>query len=102
MDILSLITPALAPFCVLLALQALDIVSTFLALRQPGVYEANPILAPLFKQFGALPVMIAAKLAFATYVWYAHASINKDIVWLMCAGYAYVVINNFKLAYPKK
>ena len=88
----------MTPIYILLALQALDVISTVLALRQPNVSEANPFLAPLFKQFGVLPTLIVLKGALAAYVWYAQASIPVELIYIACAGYAYVVVNNFKNA----
>ena len=89
---------AFNPIYALLALQVLDLISTVLALRQPGVVESNPILAPLFKQFGVLPTLIVLKGALAAYVWYAQASIPVELIYIACVGYAWVVVNNFKNA----
>ena len=82
---------------VLLALQALDLISTVWALKNTHLVESNPLLAPLFKVFGPLPVLLVAKGALAAYLFYAQSGIDQTILWLMCAGYVYVVSNNFKL-----
>ena len=85
------------PLYLLLFLQALDLVSTVIALRKPSLVESNPLLAPLFKLFGVLPVMLVGKAAVAGYLFYVQVGIPAQLLWIMSAGYAYVVYNNFKL-----
>ena len=85
------------PLYLLFALQFLDALSTIIALRKPSLTESNPLLAPLFKLFGVLPVMLVAKAVLAAYLFYVQAGIPVQLLWLMSAGYAYVVYNNFKL-----
>lgn len=82
---------------ILLVLQVLDIISTVLALRRPGVVEANPLLAPLFKRFGALPVLLVVKSAVCALLWQYRADLPLWLLLPLCAGYAYIVINNFQL-----
>ena len=82
---------------ILLALQALDLITTYIALRKPNLVESNPLLNPLFKAFGVLPVMLVGKAALAGYLFYVQAGIPAQLLWIMSAGYAYVVYNNFKL-----
>ena len=79
------------------ALQALDLITTVIALHNPNLVESNPLLNPLFKAFGVLPVMLAGKAALAWYLFYIQAGIPVQLLWLMSAGYAYVVVNNIKL-----
>ena len=81
----------------LFALQALDALSTIIALRKPNLVESNPLLAPLFKLFGVLPTMLVGKVLLAAYLFYVQAGIPVQLLWIMSAGYAYVVYNNFKL-----
>ena len=85
------------PLLLLLALQALDLISTVIALRKPSLTESNPLLAPLFKLFGVLPVMLVAKAVLAGYLFYVQAWVPVQVLLLLSAGYAYVVYNNFKL-----
>ena len=85
------------PLLVLLSLQALDALSTIIALRKPSLTEANPLLAPLFKLFGVLPTMLVAKAVLAGYLFYVQAWVPVQVLLLLSAGYAYVVYNNFKL-----
>lgn len=82
---------------ILLVLQVLDIISTVLALRRPGTVEANPLLAPLFKRFGVLPVLLVAKSVVCALLWQYRADLPLWLLLPMCAGYAYIVINNFQL-----
>ena len=81
----------------LFLLQFLDALSTIIALRKPSLVESNPLLAPLFKHFGVLPVMLVAKVALAGYLFYVQAWVPVQVLLLLSAGYAYVVYNNFKL-----
>ena len=85
------------PLNILLALQLADQVSTVIALRKPNLVESNPLLAPLFKLFGVLPVMLVAKAVLAGYLFYVQAWVPVQVLLLLSAGYAYVVYNNFKL-----
>lgn len=82
---------------VLLALQALDLITTYIALKNPNLVESNPLLNPLFKIFGVLPVMLALKASFAAFLFWQQAGIPVQFLWLLSAGYAYVVVNNIKL-----
>jgi hypothetical protein len=83
------------PVRLLLALQVLDIISTVLALRRPGTVEANPLLAPLFARFGALPTLLVVKSAVCALLWQYQADLPLWLLLPLCAGYAYVVVNNF-------
>ena len=85
------------PLYVLFALQALDLISTVIALRNPNLVESNVLLKPLFDRFGVLPVLILLKGALIAYLWWVQAGVDPRLLWLMSAGYAYVVFNNFKL-----
>ena len=85
------------PLYLLFALQALDLITTVIALRKPSLVESNPLLAPLFKLFGVLPVMLVAKAVLAGYLFYVQAWVPVQVLLLLSAGYAYVVYNNFKL-----
>ena len=85
------------PLYLLFALQALDALSTIIALRKPSLIESNPLLTPLFKLIGVLPVMLVAKAVLAGYLFYVQAWVPVQVLLLLSAGYAYVVYNNFKL-----
>ena len=85
------------PLYVLLVLQALDLISTVIALKRADLVESNPLLNPLFSRFGTLPVLLVVKGALAGFLWWAQAGVDPRLFWLLSAGYAYVVFNNFRL-----
>ena len=85
------------PLLLLLALQVLDLITTVIALKNPNLVEQNILLNPLFKLFGVLPTMLVGKVLLAAYLFYVQAGIPVQLLWIMSAGYAYVVYNNFKL-----
>lgn len=82
---------------VLIALQVLDLLSTVIALRNPKLGEGNGVLKPLFDRFGALPVLLVGKSAFIALLLYWNSQIAIEAVYLLCAVYGYVVVNNIKL-----
>jgi len=85
------------PLYILIALQALDMISTVIALRNPNLVESNVMMNPLFKIFGVLPVMLVLKAGFAAFLFWQQAGIIQVVLYTLCVGYAYVVYNNFKL-----
>ena len=94
---MTTITQFVNPLYILFALQALDLISTVIALRNPNLVESNVLLKPLFDRFGALPVLLIAKGSVIAYLWWAQAGIDPRLLWVISAGYAYVVFNNFRL-----
>ena len=56
----------------LLALLALDVLSTVIALSKPGngLTEGNGIMARAFARFGVVPVLMFTHLGFGGYAWY--------------------------------
>ena len=87
----------LNPLYILFVLQVLDLISTVFALKSTNLVESNVLLKPLFDRFGALPVLLIGKGALIGYLWWAQAGVSAELLWVMSAGYAYVVFNNFKL-----
>ena len=85
------------PLLLLLALQVLGLISTTLALRNPNLVEANGLLKLLFDKFGVLPTLVFVKLFLVTFLLCYMDEIDTRVIWLICAGYTYVVYNNFKL-----
>jgi hypothetical protein len=58
-------------YWILLALQCLDIGTTWYALeRVSGAYEANPVMRWLFERVGLLPALLGTKAAFMAGVYY--------------------------------
>ena len=76
-----------------IVLQGFDMYTTIVALHQ-GAKEVNPVLAWLFERFPPLPVMVVVKaLGVAALVWADSFYLNI----VLCAVYAWVVINNWKV-----
>jgi hypothetical protein len=90
------------PLYVLIVLQVLDLVSTVIALKSANLVEANGLLSPLFARFGTLPVLVIVKGSLIAFLWWGQAYIDPRALWLVSAGYAYVVFNNFKLIRESK
>jgi hypothetical protein len=81
----------------LIVLQALDLLTTVVALRNPGLTEGNGLLKPLFERFGVLPALIVIKLAFVGLLWWAAPQVPVELLYLIAAGYVWVVYSNVKL-----
>ena len=81
----------------LIILQVLDLISTVVALRKPNLIEANPVLNYLFSIFGVLPTLLVVKTAFAVVLYVYQDLVMLEAQVLLCALYAYVVFQNFKL-----
>jgi len=67
------------------------------ALRNPGLTEGNGLLKPLFERFGVLPALIVIKLAFVGLLWWAAPQVPVELLYLIAAGYVWVVYSNVKL-----
>jgi hypothetical protein len=81
----------------LIGLQVLDLLTTVIALRNPKLTEGNGLLKPLFERFGVLPTLIVVKLAFVGLLWWAAPQVPVELLYLLCAGYCWIVFNNVKL-----
>lgn len=81
----------------LIALQVLDLITTVIALRNPKLTEGNGILKPLFDRFGVLPTLISVKGAFIALLWWAAPLVPVEVLYLLTAGYCWIVLNNIKL-----
>ena len=78
------------------ALQALDALTTIIALKKGGA-EANPLMAKIFGAVGVIPGAIAVKLFVAGVVWYYRADMP---VWAMAVAvvwYAATIANNINV-----
>jgi hypothetical protein len=87
----------------LVTLNALDVHSTYSALRTPNAGEANPIVAPLVRQPAAFIALKAGTTALS--IWTAerlwkkkHRVIAMVIVGSANAALAAVVTNNYRIA----
>ena len=80
----------------LIALQAIDAISTIVLLQRPGFAERNKLLAKLFAKFGIVPTLVVIKGSFIAWVLYFQAELPQEILGVLCAGYVWVVYNNIK------
>jgi len=87
----------MSPFYLLIALQVLDLITTVIALRNPRLTEANGLLKPLMDKFGVLLTLITVKGAFIGLIFWAAPLVKVELLYLLCAGYAWVVYSNIKL-----
>jgi hypothetical protein len=81
----------------LITLQVLDLLTTVVALRNPKLTEGNSILKPLMDKFGVLPTLLVLKGAFIGLLFWAAPLVPVEVLYLLCAGYCWVVWNNLKL-----
>jgi hypothetical protein len=81
----------------LITLQVLDLLTTVVALRNPKLTEGNSILKPLMDKFGVLPTLLVIKGAFIGLLFWAAPLVSVEVLYLLCAGYVWVVWNNLKL-----
>jgi hypothetical protein len=84
------------PIYLLIALQLLDAVTTIVALKGDA-YESNPILKKIMVKIGVVPTLVLVKGGVIVFFLYYQASFPPVIIWLMCAGYVWVVYNNVKV-----
>lgn len=84
-------------FYLLIALQALDVLTTVIALRNPKLHEANGLLRPLMDKFGTLPTLLLVKGVFITLLALFWREIQVELLYALAVLYAGVVINNIKL-----
>jgi hypothetical protein len=81
----------------LITLQVLDLLTTVVALRNPKLTEGNSLLKPLMDKFGVLPTLLVIKGAFIGLLFWAAPLVLVEVLYLLCAGYCWVVWNNLKL-----
>jgi len=81
----------------LIALQALDLLTTVVALRNPKLTEGNGLLKPLMNKFGVLPTLLGAKGTFIVLLLWSAPLVPVEVLYLLCGFYAWVVWNNLKL-----
>lgn len=90
-------TTMLVLFALYALLNVLDVHSTYLALKRPGVVESNPLINRLLKSagFGGLAL---AKLAPVGLAWVGLPAIPMPIAVLANLAMIYVVVNNYRNA----
>jgi hypothetical protein len=87
-------------FYLLLILQVIDLLTTVIALRNPKLTEHNGILKLLIDRFGVLPALLGVKGTYAAALWWAVPLIPAHLmflVYVVMAGYCWIVWNNIKL-----
>lgn len=89
---------SLAFFIFLAIMSALDVYSTYLALKRPGVYESNGLLRPILKRKGGFWVLSLIKLGFLAYIWVKLDVLPAPLVALLGVLLVPVVADNFKNA----
>ena len=91
-------------FFIFVVLQVLDVISTHLALKRPGIMEKNPVMRRLMEAVGILPAMIAVKavtilIVSAVYFLTPALRIGAAVgLGIASVFYVVVVVNNFKNA----
>lgn len=95
--------PGLVPlYASLVGLNALDVHSTYSALKTPHAAEANPIVAPLVHQPAAFIALKAGTTAVSIWtaerLWKKHRVVAMVIVGSANAALAAVVTNNYRIA----
>jgi len=81
----------------LITLQVLDLVVTVIALRNPKLTEGNNVLKFLMDEFGVLPTLLVLKGAFIGLLFWAAPLVPVEVLYLLCAGYCWVVWNNIRM-----
>ena len=91
-------------FFIFVVLQVLDVISTHLALKRPGIMEKNPVMRRLMEAVGILPAMIAVKattvlIVAGVFLFIPAVRLGMAIgLGLASVFYSIVVVNNFKNA----
>ena len=81
------------PLYLLILLQVADIITTIIALRGPA-HESNPILKKIMDRIGVVPALLLVKGGFIAFLWYYQAMLPEPLLWLLCAGYVWIVAHN--------
>jgi hypothetical protein len=82
---------------ILLILLALDVGTTLIAVRLPGLGEGNPAMAWLMRHAGGAAALVATHILLAWYVITLAAEIGPYTLWAMAAVFAIVCANNLRL-----
>jgi hypothetical protein len=91
------LNPATLLLIILVTLQGLDMLTTYHCLEGGKGTEANGLLAPLFKRFGVLPMLIVVKGAFVALLVWGHGQLPIELLILMTLFYGWVVYNNIQV-----
>lgn len=84
----------------LILLQAIDLLTTVIALRNPRLAEKNKYLKRLMDRFGVVPALIVVKGTYAAALLWAVPLVPTHLTFLVyavMAGYGWIVYRNIKL-----
>jgi Domain of unknown function (DUF5658) len=87
------------PLILLLALQAADVISTYVGISK-GAHEANPVMAFFMTLLGDVPGMLVAKGIIVAAVLFL--PVPQAMLWLLCLVYAWVIWNNVSVIRASK
>lgn len=87
---------------ILIALQLADLGTTWYAMRNTTLREANGFAASLMKKIGVGPALLLIKGVVIGVIFWALPTVAEWVLWLLCAGYAWIVANNLYLIKTKK
>ena len=80
----------------LIALQLLDMLTTYIALHHPRAREVNPFMAKLFAAVGVLPGLLLVKGGFVAFLLWSAPLLPSEALYLLIALYVWVFINNLR------
>lgn len=83
---------------ILLALQALDLVTTYLALKDGRNREANPIIAGTIRKLGLVPGLLLAKFFAVGITIWASQVLSPLVLFAFIGFYVYVILRNLRIA----
>lgn len=83
----------------LIILQVLDLLTTVIALRNPRLTEGSKakVIQWLMAHMGVLPALLVIKGAFIGLIFWAAPQVPVELLYVIAAGYCWVVWNNIKL-----
>lgn len=84
-------------FYILVGLQIIDLVTTVIAVRKPGLVEGNKFVKFFMDRIGALPFQLILKGSFIGWLAYFRNDIPDGIFAVLIIGYIWVCWNNLKL-----
>lgn len=85
------------PLYILIILQLLDILTTYVSMADGKAHEANPWIANIMRKVGVLPALLLIKGPLIVGFWLGRDYIHPYALWALCAVYAVVIINNFRV-----
>lgn len=80
----------------LIALQIIDAVTTYIALKNPKLRESNKLILWLMGRVGLLPALVIFKGALIVLLVLAAAFVPDGVVAALCMFYCWVIWNNVR------